>query len=148
MRRKLPGGTFRNVSPRTSRTMAAVAGKRNKTTETRFRMALVRAGVAGWVLHSEDVVGKPDIYFPVERVAVFLDGCFWHGCPNCGHVPKTNRAFWRAKIARNQQRDQKATRQLRANGVSVIRIWEHDIKKEEALAEGVLLVCRRLEERS
>lgn len=147
LRQKLPGGTFRNVSARTSKTMAAIGGKHTKTTERRFRMALVRAGVSGWALHSEHVVGKPDIYFPIERVAVFLDGCFWHGCPSCGHVPKTNCSFWWAKIARNQQRDQSTTRQLRANGVSVLRIWEHEIKEDQALAKCVLLVCKRLAQR-
>jgi DNA mismatch endonuclease (patch repair protein) len=148
LRRKLPGGTFHDVSATTSKTMAAIAGKHAKTTERRFRMALVRAGVAGWILHSGDVVGKPDIYFPVERVAVFLDGCFWHGCPRCGHVPKTNRPFWKAKIARNQVRDRMATRRLRASGVSVVRIWEHELKEDQALADCILLVCRKLAKRS
>lgn len=148
LRRKLPGGEFRNVSSQTSKTMSAIGGKNNKTTEGRFRMALVSAGIAGWVLHSEDVLGKPDIYFPVEQVAVFIDGCFWHGCPSCGHIPKTNRPFWKAKIARNQQRDQSTTRQLRSKGISVIRIWEHEMKEDQGPANCVLLVCKRLAQRS
>src|SRR5882672_8106715 len=104
LRTMLPEGRFTNVSKIRSKTMAAVKSKHNLTTEIQFRMALVRAGITGWVTHS-DLPGKPDVYFPKARIAVFLDGCFWHGCPRCGHVPKTNSLFWETKIGRNQSRD-------------------------------------------
>jgi DNA mismatch endonuclease (patch repair protein) len=70
----------------------------------------------------------PDFFFARRRVAVFVDGCFWHGCPRCGHIPKTNSAYWGAKIARNRTRDARISRALRAQGYSVLRIWECDLR--------------------
>jgi DNA mismatch endonuclease (patch repair protein) len=107
--------------------MAAVRGKRNRTTETKIRFALVRAGVRGWQLHPKGLPGCPDIYFAKHRVAVFTDGCFWHGCPSCGHLPKVNAEFWAEKIKRNQIRDRKVNKQLVKIGVRVLRFWEHEI---------------------
>ena len=148
LRDKLPSGSFRNVTPQTSRIMSAIAGKHMKTTERVFRMALVRVGLKGWILQARDIIGKPDVYFPRQKVAVFLDGCFWHGCPECGHIPKTNPRFWRAKIARNQERDQMTARRLRANGISVVRIWEHNIGDNQELAGCVMVLCKKLGQRS
>ncbi|MHB8974086.1 MAG: PDDEXK family nuclease [Pirellulaceae bacterium] len=86
--------------------MRAVRGRGNKSTETRLRLALVRAGISGWRLHAKEVHGKPDFFFPAASLAVFVDGCFWHGCPRCGHIPKAHALFWRTKIDRNKHRDQ------------------------------------------
>jgi DNA mismatch endonuclease (patch repair protein) len=61
-------------------------------------------------------------------LAVFVDGCFWHGCPQCGHVPKTRSPFWEAKFQRNRMRDARNARKLRQLGVCVIRVWEHSLK--------------------
>jgi len=130
LKNTLPSGRFERVSPTRSATMRAVKGKGNKTTELAVRMALVRAGVRGWRMHARDIEGVPDLYFPRKRVAVFLDGCFWHGCPRCGHVPKENNPYWAAKLARNRARDKKKNQMLRRAGVRVLRIWEHDIKKD------------------
>lgn len=91
-------------------------------------MALVRSKISGWRLHASDLPGKPDFYFPKNKVAVFVDGCFWHGCVRCGHVPKTRSSFWRAKIQRNKQRHSLVARQLKRNDISVVRIWEHSMK--------------------
>jgi DNA mismatch endonuclease (patch repair protein) len=132
LRTTLPGGRFSNVPKVRSQAMAAVKGKHNLTTEIQFRMALVRAGVTGWVTHSK-LPGKPDVYFPKARIAIFLDGCFWHGCGRCGHVPKTNSLFWATKIGRNQARDRKNSRLLRREGVWVIRAWEHSLKDRDHL---------------
>lgn len=107
--------------------MAAVRGRNNRTTERRLRYALVRAGVSGWKLHPPDLQGRPDFYFPENSVAVFVDGCFWHGCPRCGHYPKHNQEFWRTKIARNKTRDRETTARLRELGVAVLRFWEHEL---------------------
>lgn len=137
LRKKLPGGKFRGVTAQTSKTMSAIRGKHTKSTELALRMALVRARIKGWTMHPCNLQGIPDIYFPEAKVAVFVDGCFWHGCPRCGHIPKTNTQFWRTKIARNQERDQQTTRRLRANGISVVRIWEHALKKPERSARVV-----------
>lgn len=110
--------------------MSAIKGKGNKTTEMRFRLALVRDGISGWNMHEPDIIGKPDFYFPDQKLAVFIDGCFWHGCPRCGHIPKTNTEYWREKIARNKKRDKSTTRKLRYRKYKVLRFWEHELKND------------------
>lgn len=140
----LPNGRFANVTLKRSRAMAAVKGKHNKTTEIRFRMALVRAGVSGWFTHGT-LPGKPDIYFPNQKLAVFLDGCFWHGCGKCGHVPKSNSLFWSTKIERNKMRDKRNTRLLRAAGIGVIRLWEHSLNKPHLLHHCVQQIQKRVQ---
>jgi DNA mismatch endonuclease (patch repair protein) len=82
----------------------------------------------GYRLHF-DLPGKPDIYFQRARLAVFVDGCFWHGCPRCYVRPTTNRDFWTAKINRNRQRAKNVSVELRKKGIRIIRLWEHQIKK-------------------
>lgn len=108
--------------------MRSVKGSGNKTTELRLRMALVRAGFAGWTMRPKNVLGRPDFYFEAEKMAVFVDGCFWHGCPLCGHFPRSNASFWRAKIVSNRARDARMTARLGAAGVGVIRFWEHELR--------------------
>ena len=130
LRQYLPGGTFSNVPPRSSRNLSAVRGHNNKTTEQRLRFALVRARISGWRLRPIGIPGRPDFFFPSRRIAIFVDGCFWHGCPKCGHIPKTNSRFWNAKIQRNIQRDRKTTRKLRGSTLQVVRIWEHDLRSD------------------
>lgn len=140
LKEKLPGGVFGNVSETRSRTMSAIKGKHTKSTERRLRMALVRARISGWKIHYAALAGKPDFFFPKENLAVFVDGCFWHGCPNCGHIPKTNTAFWAAKIDRNISRDRKNRRILRKAGLNVMRVWEHSLKNRS----GEILVIKRI----
>lgn len=127
LRQHLPGGAFSGVSATRSKAMSAVRGRGNKTTEKRLRLGLVRAGVRGWKLRPKGLRGNPDFIFPEARVAVFVDGCFWHGCPECGHVPQTNRPFWAAKIERNRERDRKTTEHLESEGFHVCRFWEHEL---------------------
>jgi len=74
---------------------------------------------------------RPDFVFPKQRVAVFVDGCFWHGCPKHATQPKNNRAFWRRKLAGNKARDQLVNRALRRAGWRVVRVWEHQLRKCE-----------------
>jgi DNA mismatch endonuclease (patch repair protein) len=69
---------------------------------------------------------KADVVFTRARLAVFVDGCFWHGCPEHGNTPKANTAYWGPKLERNRQRDEILSRELRADGWSVVRIWEHE----------------------
>jgi DNA mismatch endonuclease (patch repair protein) len=69
---------------------------------------------------------RPDIVFARSRVAVFVDGCFWHGCPDHGEMPVSNREFWEAKIGRTRERDQQQTAALEAAGWTVLRVWEHE----------------------
>jgi len=108
--------------------MGAIRGKGNRTTESRFRAMLIRAGLRGWTMQTKEIEGKPDFYFRDGKVAVFIDGCFWHGCPRCGHVPRVNRPFWKAKIARNQRRDRDTDAHLAELGITTVRFWEHELK--------------------
>ena len=111
-----------------SRMMAAIRSKGNRATELRL-IALMRAyGITGWRRGSK-LTGKPDFVFPKLKIAVFVDGCFWHGCPKHGARPKQNAKFWCEKIARNQARDRLVKRALCASGWRVLRIWEHALMR-------------------
>lgn len=82
---------------------------------------------------------RPDLLFTRWRVAVFVDGCFWHCCPEHGQPPKSNGGYWRPKLARNVERDAEDTAALSAAGWSVLRIWEHVSPGQAAsLVEGAL----------
>lgn len=141
LKRKLKNGVFSNVGAITSKTMSAIRGKNNKTTERRLRMALIQKGIKGWKLHPDEVLGRPDIYFSRRKLAIFIDGCFWHGCPKCGHIPKTRSVFWEAKILRNKSRDKKNTFLLSRQEIKVVRIWECELKNpSQVLAKKLLSV--------
>ncbi len=75
---------------------------------------------------------RADVVFRRQKVAVFIDGCFWHGCPDHGTKPTTNASYWKAKIARNVERDRRNDTFLGAAGWTVIRVWEHDPPREAA----------------
>lgn len=107
--------------------MAAIRGSGNKATELRL-VALFRAhGITGWRRGSR-LPGRPDFVFARARVAVFVDGCFWHGCPRHATWPKTNAAFWREKILTNRRRDRAVNRLLKKSGWRVLRIWQHALR--------------------
>lgn len=74
---------------------------------------------------------RPDFVFPRLRVAVFVDGCFWHGCPKHATWPKTRAAFWKAKIEGNRARDRRVNRELRKRGWTVVRVWEHELNRND-----------------
>lgn len=111
-----------------SRIMSRIRARGNASTELRLRMMLVRAGISEWKMHDTELPGNPDFCFPEAQVAVFVDGCFWHGCPRCGHIPKSNREYWTKKIERNKDRDNINSLELRERGWRVLRIWEHELK--------------------
>lgn len=104
----------------------------------------VRALLSGmgyrYRLQRRDLPGSPDIAFIGRRCAVFVHGCFWHGhkCARGGRVPKTNRAYWTEKIARNRRRDARTRRQLRALGWRSFTVWECRLKNEARLRERLL----------
>lgn len=133
LRNTLVTGTFEGVTEARARIMRAVRGRNNRSTEGQLRMALVRAGVGGWTLHARAVIGRPDFLFAQEHLVIFADGCFWHGCPRCGHLPKTNASYWRMKIALNRKRDSETTQRLQADGYRVLRLWEHQITTDADL---------------
>lgn len=105
--------------------MSQIRGRDTKP-EVSLRKALWAAGLR-YRLNFK-LPGKPDIVFPRSKVAVFVDGCFWHGCPIHGTRPATNVKFWRKKIESNIRRDQEVNHRLNELGWSVMRIWEHEIK--------------------
>ena len=83
------------------------------------------------------LIGKPDMVFPRKRIVIFVDGCFWHGCADCKKTSKLSGQFWIEKIATNQQRDQRVTASLQAEGWTVLRIREHDVRTTVALARTI-----------
>jgi len=93
----------------------------------------VRASISSRVIRHLSLTVRPDFVFPKSRTAIFVDGCFWHGCPKHATKPKSNAAFWRKKISGNKARDRLVNRVLRRAGWRVLRIWEHDLpgRKEE-----------------
>ncbi len=110
-----------------SRNMAAVKNK-DTDIELILRKSLWREGLRYRV--SNKLPGRPDIVFLGKKVAVFCDGCFWHGCPKCREIPDQNREFWVKKIKTNKERDQRVNEQLTAMGWKVLRYWGCEIKNE------------------
>jgi DNA mismatch endonuclease (patch repair protein) len=113
-----------------SEVMSRIRGTRNKDTELRLIQIFRTNGIIGWRRGSK-LAGKPDLVFPKLKLAVFVDGCFWHGCPKHATWPKTRAAFWLAKITGNKARDRRVNRALRERGWVVVRIWEHELKKRD-----------------
>jgi DNA mismatch endonuclease (patch repair protein) len=132
-----------------SEVMSRIRGRGNKETEIALRKLFRRYRITGW-RRNQPLLGKPDFVFSKERVAVFVDGCFWHGCPT--HSPparwlrkssmqawrprrlgdsslRTGKAFWRDKLAANIRRDRFVNRALRRQGWTVVRIWEHELRQ-------------------
>jgi DNA mismatch endonuclease (patch repair protein) len=112
-----------------SEVMSNVRGSGNKETELALVKLLRFHGITGW-RRNQNVFGKPDFVFIKARLAVFVDGCFWHGCPKHARQPKSNRAFWRRKLSANKTRDALVTRTLRRAGWRVLRVWEHELAKK------------------
>ena len=110
--------------------MSRNRGKGNKSTEQRMITLLTENEITGWRLNVTDIPGKPDFVFDEKRVILFVDGCFWHGCPVCKNIPATNTEFWLSKITKTQNRDTEVNAILLNEGWTVIRIWEHELKKK------------------
>lgn len=101
---------------------------KNTGPEVKLRKMLYAAGVRGYRIHF-NLPGKPDIVFTKKKIAVFVDGCFWHKCPVCFKEPETRKEFWMKKIQSNIDRDKKVNEQLQQDGWIVVRVWEHEIRK-------------------
>ena len=128
------------TSRKRSEIMSRVKGRENLATELRLLSIFRAHGIKGWRRNAR-LFGKPDFVFPEIQTAVFVDGCFWHGCPIHGSVPQTNRTFWRKKLAYNKKRDLHVNRKLAEDGWRTVRIWQHELKKPEKL---ILRLRRRL----
>ena len=125
------------------RTMVANRS-RNTSPELMLRRALWRAGVRGYRLHSRTLPGRPDVSFSRKKVAVFVHGCWWHGCPHCGRyrTPKANTEYWVDKLIRNKKRDAVASEKLTDMGFEVVIVWECEVKRD--LDQVVSAIVTRL----
>lgn len=127
-----------------SRVMARI-----KKADTGLERALLTIldswGLEGFIRYPEGLAGHPDVVFEAQRVALFVDSCFWHGCSQHCRMPKTNVDYWRNKIEANKERDKRQTAELRSKGWRVFRIWEHELrdpaKLEERLRELALALA-------
>ena len=101
--------------------------------ELELRRLLREAGFPGYRLHWRQAPGTPDVAYPGRKVAIFVNGCFWHRCPYCTPPnPKSHSEFWETKFVRNQERDARKTRQLEAAGWRVVTVWECRLRKDPA----------------
>ena len=123
-----------------SEVMRSVRSKGNKSTELKLSQLFLVNGIKGW-RRNYPVLGSPDFVFPLSRVAVFADGCFWHGHPCRNIKPKANRSYWQIKIAKNRSRDRHIRRQLTKRGWMVLRIWECEINSKDTIKKLIKLKC-------
>ena|SRR5258706_2087148 len=121
------------------------AKPRDTAPEIAIRSALHRLGLRYSINAKpiKELNRSADILFRSLKVAIFIDGCFWHGCPIHGTQAKANSEFWRAKIERNQERDAETTKYLKKSGWKVIRVWEHE-NPEKASAKIQKTVLKRI----
>lgn len=110
-----------------SRIMSSVKAKGNKSTELKLLELFKLYKLKGW-RRKYLINGNPDFVFPKARLAIFVDGCFWHGCSEHCRIPKSNKEYWVTKINQNKKRDYKVTKELRGKNWMVIRLWEHELK--------------------
>lgn len=131
-------------SSETARLTMIANRRRDTSIEIAVRKRLHRAGARYRVDFAPDPSDRrrrADIVFTRARVAVFIDGCFWHGCPDHYVEPKSNRDYWLPKIARNRERDQETTQRLTSSGWTVLRFWEHE--NADDAASAILTAIRR-----
>ena len=113
-----------------SRIMSANRGKETSP-EVILRKGMWGIGIRGYRKNWKKAPGRPDIAFPKRKIAIFVNGCYWHRCPTCKYpLPKTNTKFWREKFKRNKIRDKKKSKLLHDMGWKVLVIWECNIKKD------------------
>lgn len=113
-----------------SKIMSSIRGKNTKP-ELTLRKALWKNRLGGYRVHWKKVAGCPDICYPGRKIAIFVNGCFWHKCPHCKlQIPKAHNEYWKRKLLRNVQRDKRKEKELRDMGWKVIIFWECEIKKD------------------
>lgn len=115
-----------------SEVMSRIKGRNNASTELRLINILKSGRVTGWRRHTQ-LPGRPDFAFRKEKVAVFVDGCFWHFCPRCAQLPKNNAEFWQKKLLGNKERDRTVSKQIREKGWIAVRVWEHELENPSAV---------------
>lgn len=112
--------------------MSRVRARGSLKTELRMIQLFREYHITGWRTNAR-LVGKPDFAFPSRRLAIFVDGCFWHGCSKHSTTPSDNREFWEHKLSQNKVRDRVANKSLRSAGWRVLRIWQHELGKQNEL---------------
>lgn len=122
----------RSPPPSSERASYNMSRNRAKDTapELALRKALWAAGHRGYRLHARGVPGRPDVVFSPAKLAIFVHGCFWHGCPMHSRAPQSNSRFWKEKFARNVARDVRKETELLAAGWTVLTFWEHDVRED------------------
>lgn len=113
----------------TSRVMRANKSKGTKP-ELTLRNILRRQGLVGARYNYKVIEGRPDIAYPARKIAIFVNGCFWHACTKCSTPPKTHKQFWAKKFERNKARDRRKINILRKAGWQVLAVWEHSIRQD------------------
>jgi len=121
-----------------SEVMSQIRGHGNKATELRMINLFRTLHITGWRRH-QHLFGNPDFVFQKRRIALFVDGCFWHCCPKHSTKPRSNVAFWQKKLTANIERDKLVKRTLRQAGWRVLRIWEHELKPKNTTRLAVRL---------
>ena len=116
-----------------SKIMSAIRSKDTKP-EIALRKALWKSGLRYRIYYGKE---KIDIAFPSKKIAIFVDGCFWHGCPIHSHLPKTNESYWLPKLKKNIERDRITTQSLCNEGWTVVRLWEHELSEIEKVTEKI-----------
>ena len=131
---KIPKAAVADIFDNAKRSaiMARIKGRGNVATELRLIKLFRKHQIRGWRRHYP-AFGKPDFVFLAKRVAVFVDGDFWHGHPTRGQMPAANREFWQAKISRNKKRDRLVNQTLRNSGWTIVRIWQSDLGSKKWL---------------
>lgn len=124
--------------------MRSVKSKGNKTTELALIAIFKELGIKGW-RRGYQAAGRPDFAFVGKKIAVFVDGCFWHG-HGCRKMPQSNSVYWTNKIEKNKQRDKCVTAVLKSRGWFVIRIWECELsrKKRDVLMEKLNVILEKI----
>lgn len=123
--------------------MRRVKSAGNESTEQRLTTLLREHSLTGW-RRRPALKGSPDFVWRKQRVALFVDGCFWHGCPRHGHMPRSHLEYWIPKLKRNKRRDRLVSSTLRMAGWTVIRVWECDLTRRRA-AHTIARIKRTLQ---
>lgn len=136
---------YRSPVPKNEAVSRVMSANKRKDTkpEITLRRALWAEGARGYRKNWKSLPGRPDIAFPTRRVAIFINGCYWHRCPKCRlPIPKTNSDFWKEKFRMNKLRDKKKIRELQKLGWKTMVVWEceirHDLAKEVSLIKKML----------
>lgn len=130
-----------------SKIMSKVQSKGTKL-EKLLRDVFVEHGWTFFEEQAQDIVGHPDFVYRERKVAIFVDSCFWHGCPRHLRMPASNVDYWSKKIERNKKRDTAVRRQIRQEGWYVVAIWEHELPNSPSLKAKLTRISKYIFENS